>query len=81
MKPAGAVATPRRYRKIDRSCHSQRTERGPGSRVGAAVEPCRYRSNGRKLYSRRYARLSLVCAAADFCLFQKIDRREHNGSS
>jgi hypothetical protein len=42
----GAVVTPLHYRKIDRSRHGQ------ASPVGAAVEPCCWRSDGRKLYSR-----------------------------
>jgi len=42
VNPAGAAATPLRYRKIDCSPRSRRTEHEPGRRVGAAITPARY---------------------------------------
>jgi hypothetical protein len=81
VNPVGAVATPLRYRKTDCSRHSQRTEHEPKSRVDAVVEPSRCRSDGHKLNSRRYARVSLICAATGFRRYRQIDRGEYNGSS
>ncbi|KAJ8061517.1 hypothetical protein OCU04_009331 [Sclerotinia nivalis] len=43
--------------------NSARTEHEPESRVGAAFEPSRRRSDRRKLYSQKYTRASLVHAA------------------
>jgi hypothetical protein len=50
-------------------------DRNTECRVGAAVEPSRCRSDGRKVYSRRCARVSLVCAASRFRRYRKIDHR------
>ncbi len=37
VNPSGAAATPLRYRKLDGSPRSRRTEYEPGSRVGTVV--------------------------------------------
>jgi hypothetical protein len=51
--PAGAAATPPRYRKIDRRSHSPGTAHALVNPVGAVVTPLRYRKIDRSRHSQR----------------------------